>query len=501
MLQGMFSFKSLFRWGKFLLLFWLTTSLVIGSGVYLMPSVSAQGNNNYCQFDESAIAQKKQLREAAINGDSQAQQEYQNLIQRHGEQLADCREQTWPEQQAIWLRLYPCDAKSGKLEQRLDQIVNKGYNEIYVEVFYNSQVLLPAQDNPTSWSSVLRSPSVKDRDLLAEVIEKGHERNLKVYAWLFSLNYGYSYAQRQDRQQVLARNGYGETNIANNSEASKGFIDPYNQQARQEYGQLVSEVVKRNPDGILFDYIRYPRSTGKDSVVDNVKDLWIYSNASLNQLFSRASNEQGEFILRRYVNNGGLTRQDIVTMENMEPENQPPRWQGRDLSSSYTQMSIEARQNLLERQLWYFTVAHAAQGVIDFLEAAVQPAKAAGIPTGAVFFPDANRMIGQAGFDSRLQPWNRFQEVSQWHPMVYAVCGNTKCITEMVASTLEASDQMDVVPALAGRWGQSYDNHPPLEAQMAAIRRRYSRIDEVSHFSYGWQFPEEKRERQFCSVD
>jgi len=494
------SLKSLHSLFKYLILAVLTTSLLVGTTGVLSPAAAAQ-RNNYCRFNDRAIAQKDQLREQVFNGDANAKEDYQNLIERHGKELADCRQTTWPQTQAIWLRVYPCDTLPGRVEEILDHIVDSGYNEVYLEVFYSGQVLLPASENNTPWDSVLRSPEVKDRDILAEVIEKGHERNLKVYAWLFSLNFGYAYAQRSDREQVLARNGYGETNLSNESEDAKAFIDPYNEQARRDYLEMLSEVLERQPDGVLFDYIRYPRSTGTASVVTGVKKLWIYGDAAFNTLLNRALNEKGRYLIEQFVNKGYITRSDVAKVDRMAPEGTPPLWQGRKVEETEAKMSVAARQNLLQQQLWYLSVAHAAQGVIDFLSLAVDLVQGQNIPSGAVFFPDANRVVGEQGFDSRLQPWTRFNSVGQWHPMSYAVCGRASCIVDLVQRTMSVADsELEVVPALAGTWGKNYKDRPPLEVQMEAIRREVPRVAGVSHFAYSWQFPERDRDRKFCSL-
>ncbi len=51
-----------------------------------------------------------------------------------------------------------------------------------------------------------------------------------------------------------------------------------------------------------------------------------------------------------------------------------------------------------------------------------------GIPAGAVFFPDGNRLVGNQGFDSRLQAWDSFPPSLEWHPMSYANCNDTTWI-------------------------------------------------------------------------
>ncbi|ERN42004.1 hypothetical protein KR51_00013380 [Rubidibacter lacunae KORDI 51-2] len=439
-----------------------------------------------CHFAADAIEQQSELRDAAIAGDADARQQYNELLQEHARQLAQCRRQTWPPQQAIWLRLYPCDLQTGAVDAILDDIVARGYNQVYVEAFYDGQVLLPVEDNPTPWPSALRAPGTESVDLLAQAIAKGRERGLRVYAWMFSLNFGYSYTQDAERQPALALNGRGQNTLDFIPNASQVFVDPYHLLARQDYARLVQAVLQRQPDGVLFDYIRYPRGIGGDSVADTVSDLWIYSDASRAALLARAENAKSRLLIERYLERGYLTADDLNAADKLGSG--PARWQGRPSGSS-----------ALQRDLWRLSVAHAAQGVIDFLNAAAQPVRQRGLPAGAVFFPDGNQIVGAQGFDSRLQPWAKFPSTLEWHAMSYGVCGKTDCISDLVQRVVDrAPSGTRIIPALAGDWGRSYDNRPPLEAQMNDLHRRFPQIQAVSHFSYEWQTPELARERKFC---
>ncbi|HEY9736814.1 MAG TPA: hypothetical protein V6D06_11045, partial [Trichocoleus sp.] len=149
------------------------------------------------------------------------------------------------------------------------------------------------------------------------------------------------------------------------------------------------------------------------------------------------------------------------------------------------------------------SVAHAVQGVIDFLNQAAQPVQSQGIPAGAVFFPNGNQVVGTGGFDSRLQYWDRFPASMEWHPMAYAVCGHTGCILDEIRRVLDAAGAgggQFVKPALAGVWGRSAPNRPSLEAQMEALRRVAPQIKTVSHFAYSWQDAEFDRVRKFCQL-
>ncbi|MBD2311429.1 family 10 glycosylhydrolase [Desertifilum sp. FACHB-1129] len=483
---------------------------------YLLPlAVLAQSKpalaqtTAYCQLTPEAARQKETLRQAALSGSPEAVSRYREILNQHSAQVQACRRQTWPQNQAIWLRLYPCDLQPGVLDLVMDRIVNRGYNEVYVEVFYDGQALLPAADNPTPWPSVVRIPGQERADLLAQAIEKGRDRGLKVYAWMFTMNFGYNYAQRPDRIDALARNGRNQTSLTVGNDlvteydTAKGdsnhvFIDPYNMQAKRDYYNLVQAILQRRPDGVLFDYIRYPRLVGPASVATRVHDLWIYSQAAQNALFQRALNQKGQELIRRFLSQGYITVGDVQNVDQMFPSEGEPLWQGRNPPQTQTLAAPKDRQPLLQIELWQLSVAHALQGILDFVAMASAPAQSQGIASGVVFFPDANQVVGQ-GYDSRLQPWDRFPTSMEWHPMAYGVCGDVSCIVSQVQRVLAFAPQgANVRPVIAGTWGRSLGNRPSLEMQMAAIRQAAPQINSVSHFAYSWQEPEVDTTRKSC---
>ena len=159
------------------------------------------------------------------------------------------------------------------------------------------------------------------------------------------------------------------------------------------------------------------------------------------------------------------------------------------------------RHSKLKQDLWLFAVAHAAQGIIDFLSFAAESAQNQGLPAGAVFFPDANRLVGSQGFDSRLQAWDKFPTDLEWHPMAYAVCEDkTDCVTNEIVNVLKtAGKTTTVTPALAGAWGKVYRDHLPLETQIEALRKATPEVNSISHFSYAWQEPDLDRRRKSCN--
>ncbi len=493
------------HWGAF-----VVTLVGVTTPFLAVKPVQSEAFPPYCQQTPAAIAQKDQLRQAANRGDKAAQRQYQTLLNQHAERLRQCRSQTWPQNQAIWIRLYPCDVKPGVLESVLDRIVDRGYNQVYVEAFYNGKVLLPANQNPTPWYSVLIGSGSDNEDLLAQVIQKGRARGLKIHAWLFGMNFGASYVRRFDRQQAMARNGLGQTSLTativgglstdlGQLNPEEAFIDPYNPQVRQDYETLIAAIAQRQPDGILVDYIRYPRGYGGASVVSKVQDLWVYGTASQQMLMQRARNAVGATLLQRYLTQGVLRADDLKAAAKLFPKEKAAVWQGINpvAMSSGTVTAQQAAK--LQAELWRLSVAHAAQGVIDFVGNAVSTVRNHRLPVGLVFFPEGNATVGQ-GYDSRLQHWDRFPSTAEWHPMSYALCGNTSCIMQQIQRVLtSAPPGTEVKPVLAGIWQQSLGPRPPLEAQMQSLKALAPQIKTVSHFAYSWQEPGSDRERKSCT--
>ncbi len=483
-----------------LILVFLTSNLV--SWQFWIYPTQAKMLLGYCQLAAAARQEKQTLLQASLRGNQAAQNRYEALLGEQAEELQQCRSRTWPQTQAIWLRLYPCDIQPSSLDKTLDRIVDQGYNQVYIDTFSDGQVLLPALDNQTVWPSVVRVPGGENIDLLAQAIQKGHERGLKVYAWMFLMNFGYSYTQRPDRQSVLAQNGKNNTSQDVIEDGSQVFIDPYNLQAKRDYYQLVQQITRRRPDGVLFDYVRYPGQSGNNSIATKVKDLWIYSQAAKLALAQRALNNKGLELIRRFVSQGYVSAGDVAAVAQLYPQEEEPLWQGRTLPPvpppTDPLPTPAQEQPLLQWQLWQLSVAHALQGVLDFLAVATLPVQQQGIPAGAVFFPEANAAVGQ-GYDSRLQPWDRFPSALEWHPMSYANCGDTSCIVAEVQRVLKyAPPGTNVSPVLAGVWGKSIGNRPSLEAQMQAIHQAAPQIQSVSHFAFSWQEPQLDSQRKFC---
>ena len=85
--------------------------------------------------------------------------------------------------------------------------------------------------------------------------------------------------------------------------------------------------------------------------------------------------------------------------------------------------------------------------------------------------------------------------------MSYANCGNASCIAAQVQRVVSQGPKgTQVMPVIAGVWGQSISNRPSLEAQMQAIRQVAPQVSGVSHFAFSWQEPQLDKVRKFCQI-
>ncbi len=489
----------------------VTTGFVVGQGYYALPSFAqSKLSTDYCHIPPAEVMAKNTLRMAAQKGDKPSQTKYTEIVKKHSEYVRQCRQRSWLKNQAIWVRLYPCDTRPGAIDEVFDHMVDKGYNQVYVATFYG-KALLPRATNTTAWNSVLTAKGTDRTDLLADSIQKGRERGLKVYAWMYSLNFGPEYGVTPEGQSAVAINGRGETtlfageegfqNATDGAAGSVLFVDPYSTKAKEDYAKLVREVLQRRPDGVLFDYIRFPRGQGGQSIASQVRDLWIYGDESRQTLLSLAQNSKGTDLIERFLSKGTITIKDLQEVDKLYPHEVSPLWQGRTPLDNEGAMAYEDKFPWIEWDLWQLALAHASEGVVNFLQKAATPVEQQQIKSGSVFFPEANQPIARRGYDSRLQPWDRFT-TNEWHPMAYATCERSDCIVNQVRRVVSfAPAKTNIIPALAGTWGKPMQGRPSLEDQMDGIRRSVPQINSISHFAFSWQEPELDYYRSSCRLN
>ncbi|NJK60727.1 MAG: hypothetical protein HC918_11465 [Oscillatoriales cyanobacterium SM2_1_8] len=248
------------------------------------------------------------------------------------------------------------------------------------------------------------------------------------------------------------RNGYNENSLRDVRalpevlQSQQGFVDPYHPQVRADWQTLVAAIAQRRPDGLAIDYIRYPNRT--DPWIRDVRDMPIYGATSY-QALQRRTTPQGFDLLYRFLASGRVPSPNLpvgTPLWRLPGHSQPTRFRDRAT---------------LTNQLWQLAIAHARQGIVEFLNAIGEPARAANIPISAVFFPWGDRQEGNR-VDPRLQPWSEFRQVQEWAPMAYANCNGTACLRAEIGRTVARAPQsLRVCPVLAGAWNRRLGDRPP----------------------------------------
>ncbi len=532
--------QSALRWNQLILgvVLSLATLTRDTTPVQAQVNSSAVPLDPYCRQYPEAIAYKENLRQQSLTSDS-AWAQYTQVVLDHRRALEACRNTRWPQIHAVWLRLYPCDAQPGVLDQVFDRIVNFGYNRVYIEVFYDGTSVLPGNQS-APWPSIY-----PEADLLDMALTAARRRGLSAYAWMFALNFGYSYSVIPDREAALARNGDGNTSIFNPattlvqefdevSGPDQVFVDPFHPQARQDYLNLLNQVLRYQPDGVLFDYIRYPRGTGEASLATTVKDLWIYGEAAQQSFVDLGLNPASQEVLNRYLQQGYVTVNDVLDVDQrfagssiqwrqpdqpapaptsiptppptpVEVDAEDPELESLEVEPTPIPTlpptpSASARQSQFQPQLWSLAIDFAHHGIMDYLNTISTPVLQQSLPAGAIFFPNGNQTVGN-GVDSRLQPWDQFNPDLEWHPMAYAKCDDATCVSQEVQRVVDgAPPGTFICPAIAGLWGQSLEKRPMLEIQLQELQSKFPQLNCVSHFAFSWADPEFDRERKFCTL-
>jgi len=125
-------------------------------------------------------ARERNLTSVGTKGNKEAEK-LQNAFKEDAEQLRQCRSRTWPETQAIW-RACTHVTFPGALDNIMDRLVNRGYNQVYIEVLRRSSAFACLAN---LFGLPLSGAWGENTDLLAQAIQRGRERGLKVYAWMF----------------------------------------------------------------------------------------------------------------------------------------------------------------------------------------------------------------------------------------------------------------------------------------------------------------------------
>jgi uncharacterized lipoprotein YddW (UPF0748 family) len=173
------------------------------------------------------------------------------------------------ELRGVWLTnidsdvLFDPDTLSKAL-QRLDQL---NFNTVYPTVWNWGYTLYPSEVAATAFGERLDPhPGLQGRDLLAEIVEQAHQRDMAVIPWFeFGLMApSYSILAQQHPDWITTRrNG---TRIVMEGRHPRVWLNPLHPEVQALIVDLVSEIVtKYDVDGIQFDdHFGWPVELGYD---------------------------------------------------------------------------------------------------------------------------------------------------------------------------------------------------------------------------------------------
>ncbi|MFC1725211.1 glycoside hydrolase family 10 protein, partial [candidate division KSB1 bacterium] len=166
---------------------------------------------------------------------------------------------------AFWATRFSLTSEES-IDRLIDFAVKGGFNNIFVQVrgrgdaFYNSEIVPKAEE--------LEKLNNKGFDPLKIAIEKAHEKNIKVHAWINTLFTWSKPALPQNQNHIVNRhpdwfmqNHQGNLSVDFLQENNVGglYLNPYLVEVKNYIEKVILEIIKNyNVDGIHLDYIRYP---------------------------------------------------------------------------------------------------------------------------------------------------------------------------------------------------------------------------------------------------
>ncbi len=193
------------------------------------------------------------------------------------------------ELKGIWLR--PIEKTPALIEKTVERLYNAGFTDIFLETYYHGKTIYPSEH--------LRKYGVRYQreefigfDPLEVWIEEAHKRNMKVHIWFETFYVGNENPQTTPNHVLSVYPMWSnkrfsdydsETPVSSLSEHNGYFLDPANIQVQEYLLGLIDEIItKYHPDGINFDYIRYPQTV--DASYPNYKNSnWGYTKAARNE--------------------------------------------------------------------------------------------------------------------------------------------------------------------------------------------------------------------------
>lgn len=174
------------------------------------------------------------------------------------------------EARAVWVLPWGINTPQ-KVSRMVDDAVETGQTDIFLEVRYRSDALYQPNrkpdkfPNPEYRSHILNGQTF---DPLEQVLREGQARGLKIHAWIVVLNATPVDSALMARNYIYSNHRDWITFDRNLSRPSASanaghFIDPGIPEVQQHILNVVGDLISGYPelDGLHLDYIRYPNSS------------------------------------------------------------------------------------------------------------------------------------------------------------------------------------------------------------------------------------------------
>jgi len=200
--------------------------------------------------------------------DSEDAQKYSSkAIEYANEAMATVVPYNSEELKGVWIR--PVYYTKKDIIQVLDNLVNIGINNVFLETYYHGKTIFPSR-TMEKYGFIRQYEDFTGFDPLKIWINEAHKRGIKVHVWFQTYYVGntppetnplYILSQRPDWANRQKKSADDEKIPYSVSEHNGYFIDPANSEVQTFLYELICEIVNRyKPDGINLDYIRYPQS-------------------------------------------------------------------------------------------------------------------------------------------------------------------------------------------------------------------------------------------------
>ncbi|MBI4865515.1 MAG: family 10 glycosylhydrolase [Candidatus Wallbacteria bacterium] len=175
-------------------------------------------------------------------------------------------------ERGVWVRP---TANLAAIDRQFADIVQAGFDTIYLETFYHGFAIYPSRVVP-------ERPGLESVDLLDEYVTRARAAGLRIHAWLQSFYWqaDTKLFPQVPRSPLLDEHPEWRTKLANgkatdSAERGHFFANPAHPEVRALLASLTEEILSRYPvDGITLDYIRYPFGFIDAGYDETTRDLY-----------------------------------------------------------------------------------------------------------------------------------------------------------------------------------------------------------------------------------